>query len=224
MSRVTWLGNVAQWGSVVASVTALIFSSATAYYTVVKRDERVSVVFDGIPVFEPIFNLRRVEVDGGFDVLLINSGAQPVAIMGFEVHLSESTSRKKANEVGNWQCHRDAAHRSFKAKFDAFVVKEKEIVRKHFPLSIDEKSGQETKMEGEKITFPMPSWFSEDSEYWNSLCISIAVSTPSTAFNISSVELAPQIGIVNKVSRVLGGRMNPVPHVIWHKLGTIFSD
>jgi hypothetical protein len=212
MSKATWLGNFAQWGSVIAAILALAASGTIGYYTVLRQKEELTVEAYKWPAFGLTSELREF-VDGKLGMLFINSGSRPIAIK--DVRIVLATDGKDC--VGEMSTTTDVA---------PFVVKANDIVRQEFsPVAVFDQSQRGTARVEKKAppeVTKKPGW-----RYAATICARISATSPSETFIVGSIFSG---AAVEQYASGAGGAEASTPNaptrpkLIWRKIFSSFSD
>lgn len=207
MSRASWLGNVAQWGSAFVAILALLMSAGTAYFVALRQTEELRVGVDDSKGFFYDRDRNAFGVGKKMGLIFVNSGNQSIVVRGAFAGLNyERTS-------------------SFCTSFldsgiEAFVLKEKEIVKREVHLRAVPGSDIITTETPDMIFVHPPQSF-DKNEFDVGLCMVVGAATPTQ----SQVYGRFEFGHVWEPRQftALGGGDAPM-HVIWHRSGTIFDN
>jgi hypothetical protein len=208
MSRASWLGTVAQWGSALVSVLALVMSAGTAYFVALRQTEELRVTVDesrGL-YYDEEHNAFRIGIKVG--IIFVNSGNQSIVIRGARVGLNyERTS-------------------SFCSPFldtglETFVLKEKEIAKREVRLRVNTAAGVRTTTDTLDYIFAYPPDSFDKNNFDVGLCMVVGAATPTESQVYGRFEFghdyAPKGGFTT------GGGALPM-YVIWRRSGTIFDN
>jgi len=204
------------WIAVSISFLALVVASGSAYYSVIRQVDEISVVFESTPFFNVSSGPQeRLEIIRGLAIVFINAGTRPAAVVSVKMHFNEAASTESLESSLGW-CGRGRAdqYKEVPLVFEPFVIKEKEIVRKSFTVDAKKK---------DKVSLPMPSWFKDAQGYWLSMCVSFHIATPSNAYAEMDLDLPNRYGFVGNTNIYPDTDVPIVPYLIWKDTHTIFE-
>lgn len=205
------------WFAVGFSALALLISMVTAYYSVVRRDDNLSVVIGSAPFVRQV-DADNIEItDDETTLVFINSGTRSAAITGVSIFFMqhEGPSRCAQTSSGN-----DGAW--FETGFEPIAVKANEVMTQRA-----------------KIRRPYPSTsFTQNDRGWyrfrlsdeNKLkevanievCYAIYLATPSVAMHLEHVS-GEEYRIKDRITMTDAIDENRPPIQLIKSSGTIFS-
>jgi hypothetical protein len=133
------------WAAFVLSIAAFATSSVVAYYTSLLRTDDISVVIESMPKLVPAKDWSGLLISPTYSVVFINSGNRPIAVMGSRIAIMDTSTpyRRVDDQPGSSRCNEDTNEPPtvLLAQVEAFIVKEKEIVRKEFTSAANVHTG-----------------------------------------------------------------------------------
>jgi hypothetical protein len=98
MSRASWLGNVAQWGSAIISLIAMLVTGIIAYFNLVRKVDELTVVVHRPPAFYRV-NAKTLKAVAA-KVAFVNSGNRTAAVLSVAVQI-----RQQDGEAPDHDCY-----------------------------------------------------------------------------------------------------------------------
>jgi hypothetical protein len=210
MSRASWLGNFAQWGSVAIAVIALGASATTAYFALLRKTEELRIVVDTWPKHDVDLDSGRLFIESEpIGVSFINSGNRPFIILGSEVIIVEDTGPYSQPSTCKGSTQRTSLR--------PFVIKENEIIHKEVSvLGIDPYK--------RKIFFPNQIQLNPEGgeSYRATMCVSFHAASPTEREIKAVVE-------GHTIFRWEGGKggqsiiVANSPWVVWRRAGSLLD-
>jgi hypothetical protein len=206
------------WFTTGFSVLALAISAITAYFSVLRREDNLSVVIGNIPVVHRLDGNTIGVTNSETTLVFLNSGTRPAAIasvrMFFLQHEGPSKcDRTSTGQDGPW----------FSTTFEPLSVKGNEVATQNIAIKHPFGSADVQKNDKGFYVFPVSDENKKKEVLHIELCYSFLISTPSVATigrNISGLEYRLEIG---RMSYDAIDQTKP-PAMLIKKSGTIFGD
>jgi hypothetical protein len=207
------------WVTTILSCLALALSVATAYWTIARIEENVSVVIHG-PQLAYRVSRDQLAVGGeSSDLMFINSGNRPVGVLDVQVGFQTGDKPKS--------CETNGATR-FITSFKPIIVKENEIVTTSIKIDSIESLNSPTpkgKTPPSKNVFNVDDASKKKNELDALSCLFVELSTPSTAFYAAAVPISSFHVVDSGVAfNPTENEGHPQPQLLFSRFGNIFHN
>lgn len=186
---------------------------AAFYFGTLLQTERISIAFQESPQFR---TSKDVQVSDGLPIVFVNSGTRPAAVLGITLYFNLAPDGEALQDfVEACESQKIAVgDASIPLKFESFVLKEKEIIRKNFPVGA---AGQD------KFVIPLPDWFVDADGFAVSMCVSFQMATPSNSYIVKNIVMPNRYHYKNGVNIFPDTEVTVKPFEIWRNSETIFD-
>lgn len=206
------------------SCVALSLSAGTAYFSIVRVEENISVIANKEPFAIISDDNLYIAPDKSGEIILINSGNRAAVISRVNFSYSQPSSSTQ-----NPDCGVDAGT-NFETDFDPTVLKPNDVVvsklkiTKSFSYTTDGVSG--TAVDGGGFVFPLSDQNRGKSDVLVDICLDIWLASPSSNREYSAFPVfryhAQHGGWA--YDPVKEGSYSDVPRVVLSKKRTIFNE
>jgi hypothetical protein len=214
---------IKDWITVAISTLALSISAITAYVSVLRQTERLSVVAQNVPRSQREDREQMsIGIDGFFDVSLINSGDRTIAVLSVELIVLQ------IDESKNESCGEFAfkGPDPMKTSFTPIMLKGNEVATERIKITfVPYVQEGPFKNSDKRQAFPVREFNYEKQEFPVDACLRVRFVTPSAGLREETVSVV-KYSISYKGSMYGGGgRPGPVnmPQVLIDKASTIFE-
>jgi hypothetical protein len=174
------------WASFVMSSVAFVVSISVAFFTVVRQEDNISVVFRDTPFLMRDDGESLMVKWGELSIVLINNGNRPAVVSHIALRVHEYI-KERVNECDG----SEAATVTFETDFEPVVLKEKEVTFKKIGIR---STASNSRQKLEKIDVNSYRVMVDDSNKGKEkipleVCLYVGLSTPSLADFRTSVSL-----------------------------------
>jgi hypothetical protein len=172
------------WLALFVSLIALTISGIGAYFTILRVQDNVSVIFAGAPIayWNEQDELSVFPDKENVNAIFINSGNRPAVIIWINLFFIQHATTKSDNCAK----HPYGNEATFQTDFEPLVVKEREVLTKKLKTSISSDTNIKKKDDG-NFAFPLMSELRDQSYINVTVCAAIRIATPSVATHDASV-------------------------------------
>jgi hypothetical protein len=214
---------IKDWLTVAISTLALLISAITAYVSVLRQTERLSVAAQDVPLSQREDREQMsIGVDGLFDVSLINSGDRTIAVLSVELIVLQ------IDESRDEGCSKFAfkGPEPMKTSFSPIMLKGNEVATERIKItSVPYVQEGFFKESDKRKTFPVREFNYDKQEFPVDACLRVRFVTPSVGVREETVSVV-KYSISHKSSMYgAGARPGPVnmPQILIDKAGTILG-
>jgi hypothetical protein len=164
------------WVAILISIIALALSAMTAYFSFVRQTEELRVFVGEFMPFLTRADDGRLHLEGYLDITFMNTGTQPIVVLGAELAIKDISERKDEESKS---CKQIFGNLPFDV--DPFVVKEKESISKLLRLRVNPRLSIEAAqlIEDGRIVVPAPKNARGEPSQFVKTCVRLIGATPS---------------------------------------------
>jgi hypothetical protein len=211
------------WVTLGISMLALAISGGSAYFNILRVEDRVSLIVEDGPVaFMTNDNNFSVYLDSEPNFIFINSGSRPAVIAWLRLFFLQSSGKAQKT----CSSFLDGNEATFDTNFEPLVVKEREVVTKKIKMTDAAIESKMKKGSSGNFLFPVETAFIGETRITITVCAAVRVVTPSVALHDAAVPIyqymMTRMGDFTDESSDIDAAWR-VPQILIRESGTIFS-
>lgn len=200
------------------SIVAIIISAVTAYFTLFRQVDNVSVVVDKYPFLE-LYDKTKVAISGESTLVFLNTGSRPASVIDLSVLVNQNIEDDTKGAC-------EQATDEFKTNFEPLILEPNKVVLKKLKLKPSPFSEHQV-VRQDAILFPVRGKVDTD-EYFTltevELCFSFRLITPATSDERVYVHLGTMTASKPPHMTILNFNDFSKPQSLVNHTATIFDE
>jgi hypothetical protein len=183
------------WPAILLSILALLVSAATAYFSVFRKVEELSLVVNHVPAVTINRSEEKIETSGSFEILFMNPGDRAIAVLNMNIALGQ-TSYKRADPPDiERPCETERDHTEWEpVEFEPIIVEAGKVLPKKIEFNRTSRPKGQNLHENRLWvppapgqiadgSFTYPQWMKQNSPYYGRFCLAFLLATASKAWS-----------------------------------------